>query len=70
METETITNIKSALDYLTKYKFSVFPCKQNKKPYISWEEYQKRLPTEEEVKTWWKKYPNANIAVITNYKLF
>lgn len=30
-----------------------------------WTAYQKRRPTKAEVKAWWKKWPDANIAVIT-----
>jgi hypothetical protein len=31
-----------------------------KKPLLpSWTEYQKRIPTEAEVKGWWKRWPSA-----------
>jgi len=36
-----------------------------KRPLVKWKEYQQRLPTEEEVRSWWEKYPEANIAGIT-----
>lgn len=37
-----------------------------KKPLLpSWAEYQKRIPTEAEVKAWWKKWPSANVGVPT-----
>ncbi|PKN33222.1 MAG: hypothetical protein CVU61_14495 [Deltaproteobacteria bacterium HGW-Deltaproteobacteria-19] len=40
--------------------------RQCKKPCISgWTEYQKRLPTEEEVGTWFGQNPEPNIAIIT-----
>lgn len=58
--------LEEALKYCNKYKFSVIPIKEgSKKPYIDWKEYQKRLPTEEEIKNWWSKWPNADIGIIT-----
>ena len=36
-----------------------------KKPLVSWTEYQKRLPTEEEVRHWLKMNPDANIGIVT-----
>jgi len=75
----TTKNLSYALKYLKK-GFSIIPVKGNfysngtniedrskdsKAPLIAWTEYQNRLPTEVEVKSWWTKYPLANIAVIT-----
>lgn len=49
-----------------KWGFSIIPIAENSKaPLVVWSEYQKRLPTETEVKSWWSKHPLANIAVIT-----
>jgi len=55
-----------ALKYL-KLGFSVIPivANSNKKPCIEWKEFQERLPTEKEIKEWWGKWPNANIALVT-----
>lgn len=58
------------LDHAIKYAekgFSVFPIQPNdkKKPYFEWLEFQKRKPTEDEIKSWWLKYPNAMIGVAT-----
>lgn len=36
-----------------------------KTPLVGWKEYQKRLPTEEEVAAWFEKWPDANIGIIT-----
>lgn len=55
---------QSAKWYLQKKGFSVIPVGQNKIPLISWEEYQKRLPTIEELNIWWKKYPQANVGIV------
>lgn len=56
--------LKAALKYL-EMGYSVIPCRQDKKPYIKWEFYQKRLPTESEVKSWWAKWPDANVGLVT-----
>jgi len=56
--------INHALEYLNDYNFSVIPVRGDKKPLIKWEEYQKRKPTIDEVKTWWTKYPNAMIGIV------
>ena len=53
-----------ALKYLKSGK-SVIPCGKDKKPLISWIEFQKRLPTEAEIEKWWTDYPNANIGLVT-----
>ncbi len=46
--------------------FSVIPIRSgDKKPLIEWAEYQKRLPTEAEVRQWWAQWPDANIGVVT-----
>lgn len=36
-----------------------------KTPRIPWAEYQTRQPTEDEVRNWFTKWPNANIAIVT-----
>jgi hypothetical protein len=55
----------AALKYLKENNFSVIPVRPDKKPFIKWQEYQKRLPTEKEITDWWTKYPNAGIGLIT-----
>ena len=57
--------IKSAL-YYHKLGLSIIPIKPGEKiPLIIWKEYQERIATEEEIKKWWRKTPNANIAIVT-----
>ncbi len=58
--------LNTALEYRTKYNFSIIPFKPDKKgSYLkSWTEYQKRIPTEEEIKEWWKRWPAAMIAIV------
>ena len=59
------TMLEHALAYL-KLGWSIIPLEpEEKKALIKWERYQKNKPTENEVRRWWKKYPNANIGIIT-----
>ena len=60
-----MNNLEPALKYLKTYHFSVIPCGKNKKALIPWEEYQKRLPTEEEITKWWVDFPEAQIGIVT-----
>lgn len=56
--------LNHALRYLA-LGFSVIPLRPNgKEPLIKWEEYQKRRPTEAEVRAWWTNTPNANIGIV------
>jgi len=56
--------LKSALWYRRK-EFSVIPCKpKTKEALISWQEYQERKPTEEEITKWWTQTPDANIGIV------
>ena len=56
-----------ALKYINELEWSVVPIIPGQKnPPVKWKEFQKRLPTEEEVRLWWgKKYRKAGIALIT-----
>jgi hypothetical protein len=62
----TSTLLSKALQYLTVDEFSVMPARKDKTPRLSsWREYQTRKPTEEEIDSWWTKYPDSPIAIIT-----
>ena len=63
---EQKTPLEWALAYLAE-GFSVIPLvPKQKNPIIdSWEPYMERLPTEDEVKTWWTEHPTANIGIVT-----
>lgn len=44
---------------------SIIPVGPDKRPLMSWQQYQtKRAPTEQ-IEEWWKKWPDANIALVT-----
>lgn len=58
------TILETALAYRSM-GFSILPVQQNKRPYIKWEPYQKEKPTIEQIKAWWKRWPQANVALIT-----
>ena len=56
--------LEAALEY-NKRNLSVIPVGQDKVPLISWREYQERIASQEEIKEWWKKYPKANVGIVT-----
>ena len=56
--------MEQAIEY-AKRGLSVIPCAADKKPLISWLPYQEKRATEDEIRTWWGKYPNANIGIVT-----
>lgn len=53
-----------AKEYLQK-KLSVIPVGKDKRPLISWKEFQTRFATEEEVDKWFDEYPDAQIGIVT-----
>jgi len=60
--------LNAALEYL-EVGLHPIPIQPNGKvPLMSWQEYQKRQPTKTEVTTWWTRWPNANIAIVTGTK--
>lgn len=60
-----MNNLEIALKYLKK-GWSIIPIQKGSKiPAIqTWTQYQKTLPTEDEVKNWWTIWKDANIALI------
>jgi len=48
-----------------RHGYSVVPVEAGgKKPLVKWKPYQKKHPTEQELKSWWSQWPDANLAVI------
>ena len=67
--TKTKTMEDCALEYLDM-GFSVIPLRKensvkDRTPYFSQSEFSERLPTKDEIKMWWKKWPHANIGIMT-----
>lgn len=56
--------IDEALKY-RKLGFSIIPVGKDKKPLIQWQRYQKEKASAKQIKDWWKKWPDANIGIIT-----
>lgn len=56
--------LQAALNYAGR-GFSVIPVRPEKKPFISWTDYQKRRATPEEIRAWAAKYPGAMIGIVT-----
>lgn len=44
----------------------VFPLKpHDKKPYVKWKKWQSELPSEDQIRKWWGRWPEAMIALVT-----
>ena len=57
--------LKAALSF-RKLGYSVIPIKSKRKtPLVDWKEYQTRKATDKEIKKWWKKWPDANVGIVT-----
>lgn len=55
----------SAIYYLSR-GWSVIPVRpQDKRALVPWQEYQQRLADEEEIKNWFRRWPDANLAILT-----
>lgn len=57
------------VEYALQYQemgFFILPLIPGKKsPYVPWKDRRDKRPTKEEIKFWWKKYPNAQIGMAT-----
>lgn len=59
-----MTNLEAALSYLQQ-GLSVVPMGKGKRPLVPWKQYQERLPTEDEVRGFWKLHPEAGVGFVT-----
>jgi putative DNA primase/helicase len=51
---------------LVRAKYSVIPIKPgDKHPAIRWKKYQRQIATEDEVRGWFARWPDANLAIVT-----
>ena len=55
---------KTALWYLGR-GYAVIPVARTKKPLVPWDEFQTRRPRPDELQTWWDKWPDANVGIVT-----
>jgi len=61
-----MTKLQKSAEYYTKeLGLAIIPVGKDKKPLIAWKEFQNRFPTNEEVRGWWERWPDANIGIIT-----
>jgi hypothetical protein len=59
------SSLEYALQY-ARYKWSVIPMRpRDKRPMIKWQEFQQRCATEDEIKSWYQRWPDANVGVVT-----
>ncbi len=56
--------LNAAIEY-NGMGFSVIPCKKNKKPFLKWTKYQTHRASQDQIKKWWAKWPDANPAIVT-----
>lgn len=56
--------LNQAIELLEK-GLSIIPVNIDKKPLIKWEAYQHKIATCEDLETWWDRWPDANIGIVT-----
>lgn len=57
--------MEAALSYVRR-GWSVIPIRRSDKmPLVKWRQFRERLPTEDEIRSWWEQYPRANVALVT-----
>jgi hypothetical protein len=55
----------AALEYLGR-GWGIVPIEsRGKRPLVRWEEFQRRLPLQEDVRGWFRRWPNANLGIVT-----
>jgi len=56
--------LEQALEYHAQ-GFSVIPDGRNKQPLVSWKIYQEKRATPEQIKEWFKQFPDMNVGIVT-----
>ncbi len=59
-----MTPLAAALKY-REMGLSVIPVRPDKKPHLKWTEFQERLASEEEIESWWERWPSAMVGIVT-----
>lgn len=58
--------LKEIAQRYVDYGWSILPADRGTKlPIVKWEEFQERLPTKDEINTWFTRWPDANIGAVT-----
>ena len=67
METPPINEklLNIALSSVKVDKISVIPVSRNKIPLIKWTEFQNRIATENEIKSWFQNFPDMQLGFVT-----
>ena len=62
--------LRAALDY-HKMGYHVIPVEPNgKRPLVQWKDFMTVKPTLGQIKTWWMRTPNANVAIVLGQNRF
>ena len=65
MSTPLPSSLAAALQF-ADYHWSVIPMRAlDKRPLIKWLEYQRRQATANEINEWYRKWPTANVGIVT-----
>jgi len=64
-EKKDTSMLNIAMTFLLLKGYSVIPVGLDKRPLISWKEFQSRKATPEELVNWWTIYPDAQIGIVT-----
>ena len=65
MNTHQSSFVAEALQYAA-FHWSVIPIRaRDKRPIIKWQIYQQRLATGDEITGWYKRWPTANVGIVT-----
>jgi len=64
MNSSSTNRLDAALDYAAR-GLSIIPVKPDKKPCIKWQDFQSRKAAEDEIRSWWGKWPDAMIGIVT-----
>ncbi len=65
-----MTVLDEALKYLDLGYTPIPIIQKDKRPHVSWAEWQTQAPTRETVEKWWAFFPNSNVALVTGNGFF
>lgn len=64
LNVKTKKNLEAALGYAL-VGWSVIPVRPDKRPLVPWKEYQHKRADDQQIRTWWAQYPDAQIGIVT-----